>query len=73
MVTHKKAFDVYMRGVRELANAAGVMAHAEFEFLHSRVRTARQFLVENRGRLSDPHLSTIAKSPESLNDYRCFI
>ena len=50
---HKKAFDIYMRGVRELANAAGVMAHAEFEFLHIRVQAARQFLVETREQLNN--------------------
>src|SRR5215813_4441210 len=50
---HKKAFDIYMRGARELANAAGVMAHAEYEFLHSRVRAARQFLLETRHQLNE--------------------
>ena len=53
LVAHKKAFDIYIRGVRELANAAGVIAHTEFEFLHSRVRTARQFLVETREQLNN--------------------
>ena len=53
LVTHKKAFDIYIRGVRELASAAGVMAHAEFEFLHIRVQAARQFLVETREQLNN--------------------
>jgi hypothetical protein len=53
LVTHKKAFDIYLRGVRELANAVGVMAHAEFEFLHNRVRAARQALVGIREQLND--------------------
>ena len=53
LVTYKKAFDIYLRGVRELANAVGVMAHAEFEFLHNRVRAARQALVGIREQLND--------------------
>ena len=53
LAAHKKAFDLYMREVRELANAAGVMAHAEFEFLHIRVQAARQFLVETREQLNN--------------------
>ena len=53
LVAHKKAFDIYMGGVRELANAAGVMAHTEYEFLHSRVRVARQFLLEARQQLTE--------------------
>ncbi len=57
LVAHKKAFDNYLRGVRELANAVGIMAHAEFEFLRNRVRAARQNLVEIREQLND-HTST---------------
>jgi len=56
-VAHNKAFDIYLRGVRELANGVGVMAHAEFEFLHNRVRAARQALVKIREQLND-HTAT---------------
>jgi hypothetical protein len=53
LVAHNKAFDIYLRGVRELANGVGVMAHAEFEFLHSRVRAAREALAKIRQQLND--------------------
>jgi hypothetical protein len=53
LVAHNKAFDIYLRGVRELANAVGGMAHAEFEFIHNRVRAARQALVKIREQLND--------------------
>ena len=53
LVAHKKAFDIYIQGVRELGNAAGVMVHAEFEFLYNRVRAARQFLLETRQQLTE--------------------
>jgi hypothetical protein len=56
-VAHNKAFDTYLRGVRELANGVGVMAHAEFEFLHSRVRAAREALAKIREQLND-HTTT---------------
>ena len=46
LVPHNKAFDIYLRGARELAIAVGGMAHAEFEFIHNRVRAARQALVK---------------------------
>jgi len=48
LTKHKKAFEIYMRGVSELAEAVGMMAHAEFEYLYNKVRTARQFLVQAR-------------------------
>jgi len=48
---HRKAFDVYIRGASALAEAAGLMAHAEFEFLSSQVKNARQLLVEARQQL----------------------
>ena len=57
LVAHNKAFDIYLRGVRELANGVGVMAYAEFEFLHSRVRAAREALAKIREQLND-HTTT---------------
>src|SRR5262245_37362042 len=51
LAAHNKAFDIYIRGASALAEAVGLMAHAEFEFLSSRVRTARQSLVEARRHL----------------------
>ena len=52
LIKHKKAFQIYMRGVSELAEAAGIMAHTEFEYLYNKVRTAREFLVETREQLN---------------------
>jgi hypothetical protein len=53
LTKHKKTFETYMRGVSELAEAAGMMAHAEFEYLYNKVRTARQFLVQAREQLNE--------------------
>ena len=53
LVAQNKAFDLFRRGALELAQAAGTMAHAEFEFLARRVRTARQSLMEIREQLSE--------------------
>jgi len=50
---HKKAFDIYMRGVLELASTAGMMAHTEFEFLYNKVRAARDLLVQAREQLNE--------------------
>src|SRR5262249_26236469 len=52
MVAHNKAFDMYLETVSELAKAAGLIAHAEFDFLYNRVQIARQFFVETRARLN---------------------
>ena len=41
-----KALDVYRRMTAELAKAAGMMAHAEFQFLYDKVVGARQYLSE---------------------------
>jgi hypothetical protein len=46
IVAHDKAFKFYIQGVSELAQAVGLMAHAEFEFLSRKVQAARQSLVE---------------------------
>ena len=53
VAAHDKAFELYIRGVSELAQAVGLMAHAEFEFLSGRVQVARQSLVETRDRLME--------------------
>jgi len=46
LVAWNKAFDIYLRATVELAEAAGRIAHAEFEFLANRVRNARQAFLE---------------------------
>jgi hypothetical protein len=53
MVAYDNAFDTYVREVSELAEVAGLVAHAEFEFLYNRVQTARQLFVDIRERLSE--------------------
>ena len=53
LVAQNKAFDVYRRGVSELAQAAANMGHADFEFLASRVRAARQFFIETQQQLDE--------------------
>jgi hypothetical protein len=53
MVAYDNAFDTYIREVSELAEVAGLMAHAEFEFLYNRVQTARQLFVAIRERLCE--------------------
>jgi len=51
LAAHQKAFDIYIRGASALAEAVGLMVHADFELLSSKVRTARQLLVEARQQL----------------------
>src|SRR5262249_48907751 len=51
LAAHTKAFDMYIRGASALAEAVGLMAHAEFEFLSSKVKTARQSLVKAQQQL----------------------
>ena len=46
LVAKSNAFDIYTRGVKELAEAAGMIAHAEFVFLYDKVLSARQSLSE---------------------------
>jgi hypothetical protein len=53
LVAQNKAFDLFRRGALELAEAAGTMAHAEFEFLAKRVRTARRSLMEISQQLNE--------------------
>ena len=52
MAVHKKAVDIYLQTVSEMAKAAGLMAHTEFEFLYNRVQIARQFWLDTRQRLN---------------------
>ena len=53
LVAYDKAFELYIREVSELAQAVGLMAHAEFEFLSRKVQAARQSLVQTRDRLME--------------------
>jgi hypothetical protein len=53
LIGQSKAFDIYCRGASELAQAAGTMVHAEFEFLAKRVSAARQFWMETRKQLNE--------------------
>jgi len=53
LVAHDKAFELYIREVSELAQAVGLMAHAEFEFLSRKVQATRQSLVQTRVRLME--------------------
>jgi hypothetical protein len=53
LVAQNKAFDLYRRGASELAEAAGTMAHAEFESLAKKVRAARQSLMETRHQFNE--------------------
>ena len=52
LVAQNNAFNVYMHGASELAEAVGRMAHSEFEFLANRVSAAREFWRETRRRLN---------------------
>ncbi len=48
LVAQNKALDLYRRGAKELAEAAGMMADGEFQFLYDKVLTARQSLLGTR-------------------------
>ena len=50
---HQNALDLYLYGVTSLANAVGMMAHTEFEFLKSNVEAAKEFLVQAREQLNE--------------------
>src|SRR5262245_56217725 len=52
LVAWNKAFDTYKRASVELAEAAGRIAYAEFEFLANRVRKARQAFLETAEQLN---------------------
>jgi DNA-binding NarL/FixJ family response regulator len=53
LAAHNKAFNIYMRVAAELAEAVGITAHAEFEFLSNKVQASRQFLAETREQLTE--------------------
>src|SRR5262245_2197572 len=53
LAAHNKAVNIYSSGALELAQAAGVVAHAKFKFLYDKVLTARQFLLETRQQLNE--------------------
>ena len=57
LVAQNKAFHIYRRLTGELTEAAGMIAHAEFQFLYDKVLTARQFLAETRQHLIE-HTAT---------------
>jgi len=46
LAARNKAFDFYRRIAAELAEAAGMMADAEFQFLYDKVLTAKQVFSE---------------------------
>ena len=50
---HQNALDLYLYGATSLANAVGMMAHTEFEFLYNKVRAARDLLVQAREQLNE--------------------
>jgi len=50
---HKIAFDIYVRSTSELAEAAGIMASEDFEFLQSRLEDAKLFLLSARQNLNE--------------------
>ena len=52
-MAHKKALDIYLRGLTRLTQAAGTMAHTEFEFLRSNVAAAREFVALARKKLNE--------------------
>jgi len=51
LVGQNKALDIYTRITAELAEAAGMMAQTEFQFLYDKVLTARQVLLAIRRHL----------------------
>ena len=52
LAAHNKVVNIYSNGALELEQAAGIVAHAEFELLYDKVLTAKQFLLETRQQLS---------------------
>jgi len=53
LVAQNKALDIYTRITAEVAEAAGMMAHTEFQFLYEKLKTAKKFLLETRQRLME--------------------
>ncbi len=50
---YRQAFETYMQALRELVDAVGLMAHAEFEFLHRRLQDTREVARAARDRLDE--------------------
>jgi len=50
-IAHQNALDIYLRVVKELAEAVGMMAHAEFEFLERNVEAAKKLSAQARDQL----------------------
>src|SRR5262245_47437514 len=53
LAARNKAFDFYRRIAAELAEAAGMMADAEFQFLYDKVLTAKQVFSEFSEQLNE--------------------
>jgi|SRR5215831_17927386 len=53
LAAQSNAVNIYSRGALKLAQAAGVVPHAEFESLYEKVLNAKQFLLEARRQLSE--------------------
>jgi hypothetical protein len=53
LVARNRAFDIYRRASAELSEAVGKIAHAEFEFLASKVSNARQSFLETADQLTE--------------------
>ena len=53
LAARNKVFDIYRRLSAELAEAAGRIAHAEFEFLANRARNAREAFLETAEQLNE--------------------
>jgi len=53
LVAQNKALDIYTRITAEVTEAAGMMAHTEFQFLYDKLLTAKKFLLETRRRLME--------------------
>ena len=53
LVARNKAFDLFRWASAELAQSAGRIAHAEFEFLSNRASNARQAFLETAEQLTE--------------------
>ena len=52
-IANQNAMDIYLRVVKELAEAVGMMAHVEFELLERNVETAKQLAAQARAQLNE--------------------
>jgi hypothetical protein len=50
---HQNAFQAYLKALKELTDAAGMMVHTEFEFLHRKLKDAREFARAARERFDE--------------------